>query len=216
MDKPLFAFRGIEKAFDKVEILNNVDLTIFPSKCILITGENGSGKTTLLKILAGLEKPKKAEIEFLGKSYYWDKIMPKICKDIIYLHQHAFLFSGDVESNVGYGLRFTSLSQSERKESVRNALEWSGLTKFAKQQANILSGGVQQRVAFTRACILKPKLLLLDEPVSNMDGQSRENAFLSMQRMKSSGTSIVITSHEKKYFEGLAEQNFELKYGKLV
>ena len=78
MDKPLFFFRGIEMTFDKVNILNNVDLAIFPSQCILITGDNGSGKTTLLKILAGLEKPKKAEIEFSGKSYYWHKIMPKI------------------------------------------------------------------------------------------------------------------------------------------
>ena len=142
--------------------------------------------------------------------------MPTIRKEIIYLHQHAFLFSGTVESNVAYGLRFTTLTRQQRRESVRKALEWSGLTELANQQANTLSGGVQQRVAFTRAWILKPKVLLLDEPVSNMDQESREQACFLMQRMKSAGMSIVITSHVPLYFEGLTDLLFDLANGKLV
>lgn len=216
MSEPLFVFHGIEKSYAEVKILCKVDLSLYPAKCILLTGKNGSGKTTLLKIIAGLEKPEKAEIELSGKSYCWKKVMPSIRKEIIYLHQQAFLFSGTVESNVAYGLRFTTLNREQRRESVKKALEWSGLTEWAKHQANILSGGVQQRVAFTRAWILKPKVLLLDEPVSNMDQESRELAFLLMQRMKSAGMSIVITSHIPQYFEGLADIQFDLVNGQLL
>ena len=216
MSEPLFVFHGIEKTFAEVKILRKVDLSLFPGKCILLTGKNGSGKTTLLKIIAGLEIPEKAEIELSGKSRCWKKVMPIIRKEIIYLHQQAFLFSGTVESNVAYGLRFTSLTREQRRESLKKALEWSGLTELAKQQANTLSGGVQQRVAFTRAWILKPKVLLLDEPVSNMDQESREQAYLLMQRMKSAGMSIVITSHVPQYFDGLADVQFDLVNGKLL
>jgi len=216
MSEPLFVFHGIEKTFAEVKILRKVDLSLFPGKCILLTGKNGSGKTTLLKIIAGLEKPEKAEIELSGKSRCWKKVMPIIRKEIIYLHQQAFLFSGTVESNVAYGLRFTSLTREQRRESLKKALEWSGLTELAKQQANTLSGGVQQRVAFTRAWILKPKVLLLDEPVSNMDQESREQACLLMQQMKSSGMSIVITSHVPQYFDGLADVQYDLSNGQLL
>lgn len=216
MTKPLFVFHGIEKSYAEVEILRKVDFSLYPAKCILLTGKNGSGKTTLLKILAGLEKPEKGEIEHSGKSRCWKKVMPTIRKEIIYLHQHAFLFSGTVESNVAYGLRFTTLTRKQRRESLKKALEWSGLTELAKQQANTLSGGVQQRVAFTRAWILKPKVLLLDEPVSNMDQESREQACLLMQQMKSAGMSIVITSHVPQYFAGLSDVKFDLANGQLL
>ena len=216
MSGPLFVFHGIEKTFAEDEILRKVDLSLYPAKCILLTGKNGSGKTTLLKIIAGLEKPEKAEIEISGKLHCWKKAMPIIRKEIIYLHQQAFLFSGTVESNVAYGLRFTSLTREQRRESLKKALERSGLTDLAKKQANTLSGGVQQRVAFTRAWILKPKVLLLDEPVSNMDQESMEKACLLIQRMKSAGMSIVITSHVPQYFDGLADVQFDLVNGKLL
>ena len=215
MSEPLFVFHGIEKKFVDVKILRKVDLSLYSAKCILLTGKNGSGKTTLLNIIAGLEKPEKAEIEFSGKLRCWKKVIPIIRKEIIYLHQQAFLFSGTVESNVAYGLSFTSLTREQRRESLKIALEWSGLTDLAKQQANTLSGGVQQRVAFTRAWILKPKVLLLDEPFSNMDKDSREQACLLMQRMKSAGMSIVITSHVPQYFDGLADIQFDLVNGEL-
>jgi tungstate transport system ATP-binding protein len=98
---------------------------------------------------------------------------------------------------------------------VKEALEWTGLSDVAKQQAKTLSGGVQQRVAFTRAWILKPKVLLLDEPMANMDIESREQACDLLKRMKSEGMSIVITSHDTNIFDGLIDINFSLSDGKL-
>ena len=215
MNEPLLVFRGIEKTFAKTNILRNVDISLYPGKCILLSGNNGSGKTTLLKIIAGLETPSRAEIEFSGKSHSWKSAIRSIRREIIYLHQQPYLLSGTVESNVSYGLRFTHLNRKQLRESVKEALEWAGLSDVAKQQAKTLSGGVQQRVAFTRAWILKPKVLLLDEPMANMDIESREQACDLLKRMKSEGMSIVITSHDTNIIDGLIDIHFSLSDGKL-
>ena len=215
MSEPLLVFRGIEKNFAETNILRNVDISLYPGKCILLSGNNGSGKTTLLKIIAGLETPSRAEIEFSGKSHSWKSTIRSIRREIIYLHQQPYLLSGTVESNVSYGLRFTHLNRKQLRESVKEALEWAGLADVAKHQAKTLSGGVQQRVAFTRAWILKPKVLLLDEPMANMDIESREQACDLLKRMKSEGMSIVITSHDTNIFDGLIDSHFSLSDGKL-
>jgi len=215
MSEPLVVFRGIEKTFAETNILRNVDISLYPGKCILLSGNNGSGKTTLLKIIAGLETPSRAEIEFSGKSHSWKSAILSIRREIIYLHQQPYLLSGTVESNVSYGLRFTHLNRKQLRESVKEALEWAGLSDVAKQQAKTLSGGVQQRVAFTRAWILKPKVLLLDEPMANMDIESREQACDLLKRMKSEGMSIVITSHDTNIIDGLIDIHFSLSEGKL-
>ena len=215
MSEPLLVFRGIEKTFAETNILRNVDISLYPGKCILLSGNNGSGKTTLLKIIAGLETPSRAEIELSGKSHSWKSTIRRIRREIIYLHQQPYLLSGTVESNVSYGLRFTHLNRKQLRESVKEALEWAGLSDVAKQQAKTLSGGVQQRVAFTRAWILKPKVLLLDEPMANMDIESREQACDLLKRMKSEGMSIVITSHDTNIIDGLIDIHFSLSDGKL-
>ena len=215
MNEPLLLFRGIEKNYAETNILRNVDISLYPGKCILLSGNNGSGKTTLLKIIAGLETPSRAEIEFSGKSHSWKSAIRSIRREIIYLHQQPYLLSGTVESNVSYGLRFTHLNRKQLRESVKEALEWAGLADVAKQQAKTLSGGVQQRVAFTRAWILKPKVLLLDEPMANMDIESREQACDLLKRMKSEGMSIVITSHDTNIIDGLIDSHFSLSDGKL-
>ena len=215
MNEPLLLFRGIEKTYAETNILRNVDISLYPGKCILLSGNNGSGKTTLLKIIAGLVAPSRAEIELSGKSHSWKSAIRSIRREIIYLHQQPYLLSGTVESNVSYGLRFTNLNRKQLRESVKEALEWAGLADVAKQQAKTLSGGVQQRVAFTRAWILKPKVLLLDEPLANMDIESREQACDLLKRMKSEGMSIVITSHDTNIIEGLIDSQFRLSDGKL-
>ena len=215
MKETLLVFREIEKSFTGSQILCGVDLSLNPGKCILLSGKNGVGKTTLLKIIAGLEIPDLAKIEISGKTNCWKNVVRSVRKEIIYLHQNPIMFSSTVELNVAYGLRFTSLNRKQRRESVEEALEWAGLMDVAKKQAKTLSGGVQQRVAFTRAWILKPKVLLLDEPMANMDQESREQTYQLLLRMKSAGMSLVITSHFMQHFEGIVDQHLQLKNGTL-
>ena len=111
MSEPLLVFRGIEKTFAETNILRNVDISLYPGKCILLSGINGSGKTTLLKIIAGLETPSRAEIELSGKSHSWKSTIRSIRREIIYLHQQPYLLSGTVESNVSYGLSLIHISE---------------------------------------------------------------------------------------------------------
>ena len=113
MSEPLLVFLGIEKTFNKTNIFRNVDISLYPGKCILLSGNNGSGKTTLLKIIAGLETPSRAEIKISGKSHSWKRAIRSIRREIIYLHQQPYLLSGTVESNVSYGLRFTHLNRKQ-------------------------------------------------------------------------------------------------------
>tara|TARA_Y100001970_G_scaffold287502_1_gene412318 strand:- start:495 stop:1163 length:669 start_codon:yes stop_codon:yes gene_type:complete len=214
-EKSLYGFRKIEKIYSKKKILKEIDITLNESKCLLLSGKNGSGKSTLLKILAGLEKPDEAIIDYEGEFYRWGNICHSLRKNIIYLHQQPFMFSGSVESNIAYGLRFKSLSRIERAKALCEALEWSGLTEIAKNQAKTLSGGVQQRVAFTRAWILKPKVLLLDEPMSNMDDESREKTCQLLNKMKTEGVSIVITSHITENIEELVNNYYYLSEGNI-
>ena len=125
------------------------------------------------------------------------------------------ILSGTVISNISYGLRFSSLNRSERQAALYEALEWSGLIDLGKSQAKNLSGGIQQRVAFARAWILRPKVLLLDEPMSNMDNESREKTCLLLDKMKSNGSSLVITSHVSNYLNDLVNSYIYLSEGKL-
>ena len=215
MSAPLITFRKLDKWYGAQQVLQEVNLSLHPGQCILLAGENGSGKTTLLKILAGLETPTRAEVEYADTTQPWKTAVHHYRREVIYLHQTPYLFSGTVASNVAYGLRFTSLSQEQQREALVHALAWANLTEQAKHPVYTLSGGVRQRVAFIRAWVLSPKILLLDEPIANMDDASRKQTRDLLGRMKSEGMSIVITSHDAQPFETLADMCFQLENNQL-
>lgn len=215
MSASLIAFRNLDKWYGAQQVLREVNLSLHPGQCILLAGENGSGKTTLLKILAGLETPTRAEVEYAGTTQPWKNAVRVYRQEVIYLHQTPYLFSGTVASNVAYGLRFTNQSREQQQEALARALEWAGLTEQARRPVYTLSGGIRQRVAFTRAWVLSPRVLLLDEPIANMDDASRKQARDLLDRMKSEGMSIVITSHDTQPFETLADVRFQLENNQL-
>lgn len=211
MSAPLIAFRKLDKRYGSQPVLRDVTLALHLGQCILLAGENGSGKTTLLKILAGLEAPTHAEVEYNGTTRPWKTAVRAYQPEVIYLHQTPYLFNGTVASNVAYGLRFTGLSRAQQQDALARALAWANLTEQANRPAHTLSGGVRQRVAFTRAWVLAPKILLLDEPIANMDETSRQQTCELLERMKSEGMSIVITSHDAQPFATLADVRFQLE-----
>ena len=194
--------KQLQKAHGKTGLLDINDFDIPLKKCIVLSGRNGAGKTTLLKILAGLEAPDSAELVYEGKSLSWQSAHPLLRRDVVYLHQQPFMFDRSVTENIAYGLKHKGLSKSEISEQTQQALSWAGLSHLATRNAKQLSGGEKQRVALTRARILKPKLLLLDEPVANMDLESREQTMTLIQRLKFEGVTTIVTSHEP-YFARL-------------
>ena len=198
--KPLFAIES---------------LAIHEYACVALSGRNGAGKSTLMRIMAGLEEPDFARVTFQGQTLPWRRACQRIRTHVIYLHQQPYLFDRSVFENIAYGLRSTGLSAEEINARVTDALDWAGVAHLQQRNARELSGGERQRVAFARARILTPRVLLLDEPTANMDAESREQTCRMIRRLKDDGVSIVLSSHEFHTIAQLCDEHLCLEAGEL-
>lgn len=207
-------FSGIKKRFGNKQILDNSELEIKSGECNLLCGKNGSGKTTFLRIVAGLEVPDSGFVNTgLGK-YKWKKCRQQLRNSVVYLHQQPYMFEGDVISNLNFSLD-KKLSQKQRSKCIKSALKWAGLESIAENSAKTLSGGELQRVAITRAWLRNPEILLLDEPVTNMDHESRLRTIDLLLNLKQQGVALVVSSHDPVHFEALTDNWLQLSEGRL-
>ncbi len=213
--EPLMQFLNLQKYLGGRWLLDIPELTIRRAGCMILSGDNGAGKTTLLKIVAGLEPPDSADVSYRGKLLPWRAAHRDLRRNVVYLHQTPYLFDRSVTANIAYGLYHAGMTRADVKAKVTQTLEWAGLGHLAKRNARQLSGGEKQRVALARARILSPQLLLLDEPMASMDYESRERTYFLIQRLKSEGIGVVITSHEFQRIASLADEHVHLQGGKL-
>ena len=187
------------------------ELSIGPNDAIYLKGDNGVGKTTLLKILSGLIKPSSGRIQSPTQSWQHN-LFPRLkFKDIIYLHQTPYLFDGSVYQNVAYGIRFNKESQKDKRAQIINALRMVGLETLADEHISVLSGGERQRVAMARAWILKPSILLMDEPSASLDKESIERLVFMAEDLLQRGASLVITSHQTNALTDLCKKQWWIK-----
>jgi len=207
-------FSGIRKCFGHKQILDNSELEIKSGECILLCGKNGSGKTTFLRIIAGLETPDSGFVNTGLGQYDWKKCRKQLRNSVVYLHQQPYMFDGDVISNLNFSLH-NKLSQKQRCKSIKSAIEWAGLENIAENSAKTLSGGERQRVAITRAWLRQPKILLLDEPITNMDHESRMRTIELLLNLKHQGVALVVSSHDPIHFETLTDTCLQLSEGRL-
>jgi len=214
---PLLRLTDVRKTIPGDRLLLDVEeLSVHAGHCLLLTGPNGAGKTTLLKILSGLEPPDGALVDYGGTRLPWPAARRRFRRDVIYLHQQAYLFDCSVTDNVTYGLRGLGQSRAQIARRAEQALEWGGLAHLAGRNARELSGGEKQRVALTRALALTPRVLLLDEPFSGLDEESRDRTGFLIQRLKTERVGVVVTSHELLPLSGIADEHLELRTGRLV
>ena len=206
----LFEFRGLKKSVGGNRLLDIPSLCVEEGHCIVLTGRNGAGKTTLLKILAGLLAPDRAEICHRGICAPWKSAQQLLRRTTVYLHQDPYMFDRSVADNIAYGLRNKGLPAEEIRVKVEQALDWAGILHLAGRNAQLLSGGEKQRVALTRARILAPRLLLLDEPMANMDLESRQQTLGLIGRLKSDGIGAIVTSHEPYISEVIGDEHAHL------
>lgn len=206
----LFELRTLGKSVGNERLLDIPSLCIGENTCIVLTGRNGAGKTTLLKILAGLQAPDYAEVVYQGVATSWKNARRLLRRHCVYLHQEPYMFDCSVADNIAYGLRSRGESPAQINNKVKQALAWAGLQHLAERNAQQLSGGEKQRVAMTRARVLAPRLLLLDEPMANMDLESREQTLGLIRRLKSDGIAAIVTSHEPYISEIIGDEHLHL------
>ncbi len=192
----LIAIKNVKKALSGQLVLDVSEFVINSGECVVIRGSNGAGKSTLFKILAGLLTPDQGTVILDGVEMSFRHAYRKFRKDVVYLHQMPYLFDRSVSANVAYGLEVRKMGAIDIKKKVSEALEWAGLIHLAERNARNLSGGEKQRIALTRARILAPKLLLLDEPTSGMDRESKQQTFELIRDLADSGNAVYIATHE--------------------
>lgn len=185
--------RGVTKRFGTVVAVDEVDLDVPPGKLVTLLGPSGCGKTTTLRIVAGLERPSAGwvwigEVDVTG--------LPAARRGVTMVFQSYALFPHlSVFENVAYGLRVQRLPAGEVRRRVLEALELVGLPETAQRYPAQLSGGQQQRVALARALVMQPRVLLFDEPLSNLDAKLRRRvrAEIRMLQHRLGITSLYVT-----------------------
>jgi tungstate transport system ATP-binding protein len=213
---PLLAFRHLRKSFGERKLLDLGPFTIGEGEAYIITGDNGSGKTTLLRILAGLEPGEIAGFEFRGAPLIHGRLPEEVRHEIVYVHQHPYLFHTSVMHNIGYGLAARGIDGAKRAQLAEEALAWAGVEHLRSATPGKLSGGEKQRVALARAKVLAPRLFLLDEPTANLDGEARGQAIALIRQLVKDNGSLLIACHDRELIELPGMRRFHLENGKLL
>lgn len=193
--------RGIRKAYGEKTALAGVDLTVRPGELLAVLGPSGCGKSTLLKVISGLLRPDSGEIRLGGRPLNG---VPSCERGFGFVFQnYALLPHLTVAENLGFGLLMRRVHPAERARRVAELLAMVGLEAHARKLPHQLSGGEQQRVALARALAPNPKVLLLDEPLSALDGQTRYRLRqeLAVLHEQVGVTTLLVTHDREEAFE---------------
>ncbi len=206
--------KNVSKHFGKVRALNTVDIEFAPGTLTTLLGPSGCGKTTLLRLISGLETVTSGEIWFGSENV---TELSATRRDVGMVFQSYALFPHmTVERNVGYGLGVLKVGSSEIVERVQQSLKMVNLDGYQKRHPDELSGGQQQRVAVARAMVLKPKVLLFDEPLSNIDSKLRRSMREDIRTLqKSSGITSVYVTHDQAEALAVSDEVIVINEGKI-
>jgi len=201
LSTPLALLSHLRKSFGERRLFDIDRLAIEEGHSYVLTGPNGSGKTTLLRILAGLEAPDSGELQIRGEA--------------IYVHQHPYLFHTSLHHNFEYGLKCRQLPAEERRRRVEEAFAWSGLAARRRTPPAKLSGGEKQRAALARARALRPDLLLLDEPTSNLDKEGRAQTLALIGQLRDERRTVLVACHDQEVIALPGVRRLRLEDGSL-
>ncbi len=193
---PLIHFENVSKHYGAVKAVDNVSLTINAGEFFALLGPSGCGKTTLLRMLAGFEVPSEGRIFIDGVDMV--NVPPNKRPVNMVFQSYAVFPHMTVADNVAYGLKIDGVTAAERKVRVSEALELVKLGEFGARMPDQLSGGQRQRVALARALVKRPKVLLLDEPLSALDAKLREAMRFELAQIQEKvGVTFVMVTHDQ-------------------
>ena len=208
------SLKNISKLFGDVKAVEKINLDFAPGTMTTLLGPSGCGKTTLLRIIAGLEIPSSGNILFN------DKDVTKLSvtnRNVGMVFQSYALFPHmNVRKNIGYGLKIVGISEEAISEIVAEVLKTVGLTGYEERYPDEMSGGQQQRVAVARALVLKPKILLFDEPLSNIDSKLRRTMREDIRRLQQeSGVTSIYVTHDQSEALAVSDEVVVMNLGKI-
>ncbi len=195
--------------------VDHLSLTIEPGELFFLLGPSGCGKTTLLRMIAGFIDPTSGNIAFNGKDVTHEA--PNKRNTGMVFQSYALWPHMTVAQNVAFGLNVRKVANPEKDKRVLEALSAVQMEQYAARKPNQLSGGQQQRVALARALVIKPDVLLLDEPLSNLDAKLRNDLRLQIRRIcKDSGITTVYVTHDQKEALSMADRVALLRNGQIM
>ncbi len=207
--------RNITKRFGKTTAVDGVDLTIPSGDLFFLLGPSGCGKTTLLRMIAGFIEPTAGQVLFGEKNV--TALPPNKRNAGMVFQSYALWPHMSVADNVAYGLKVRKLERNAREAKVSKALAAVRMSEYADRKPNQLSGGQQQRVALARALVIEPTVLLLDEPLSNLDAKLRLEMRSEIRRLcTETGITTVYVTHDQKEALSMADGVAVLKDGAVI
>jgi spermidine/putrescine ABC transporter ATP-binding subunit len=197
----ILCLENLSKRFDSVVAVDSVNLSIYHGEFLAILGPSGSGKTTILRMIAGFERPDSGRIIFDGEDITEVPVNKRPFNTVF--QDYALFPNLNVFHNVAYGLSIRGVDRREIRERVHEALEMVALPGYGERYTDQLSGGQRQRVALARALILRPRILLLDEPLGALDLALRKQMQITLKQIQEKvGITFIHVTHDQE--EGLS------------
>lgn len=213
-DNVIIELKNISKSFGDAKVLENLNLYIRNNEFVTLLGPSGCGKTTTLRIIGGFEEPTSGEVVFDGKII---NNLPPHKRQVNTIFQRYALFSHlNVYENIAFGLRIRKIPEKEIKATVFDMLRLVNLVGFEKRDINSLSGGQQQRVAIARALAIKPRVLLLDEPLGALDLKLRKDMQVELKNIQQRlNITFIYVTHDQEEALSMSDTIVVMDHGKI-
>ncbi|MDO4983285.1 MAG: ABC transporter ATP-binding protein [Eubacteriales bacterium] len=212
--KKIIELKNINKTFDGLTVLDNINLDIYDNEFLTLLGPSGCGKTTTLRIIGGFETPDSGDVIFMG-----DRIndVPPHKRNVNTVFQRYALFPHlNVYENIAFPLREKKVDRDEIDQKVREMLNLVALNGFERRSVTSLSGGQQQRVAIARALISRPKVLLLDEPLAALDLKLRKDMQQELKNIqKATGITFIFVTHDQEEALSMSDTVVVMSQGRI-
>lgn len=207
--------QGVTKTFGKVIAVDDLSVQVKRGEFLTLLGPSGCGKTTTMRIIAGLETPTWGQVFIRNEEVTH---LPPYKRDVSLMFQNYALFPHkNIFDNVAFGLKYRKVPEAERRKRVREALELVHLPGIEERYPRQLSGGQQQRIALARALVVNPALLLLDEPLSNLDLKLRERMRVELKQIQEQvGITFIFVTHDQEEALTLSDTVAVMEAGKIV